>query len=419
MSGKIASFHKTVRGHLHVLKNTPCEDYSVSFSDKNERYHIIAIADGHGDCACMRSAYGSQTAVEVAVGCLKSFAESALSRDVQELLNDLSMPKTSRQIIKRLTDAIISRWYQEIHKDLKEKPLTEEELSSAEKYAADYRAGKRLEHVYGTTLLTALQLPNHLILIQQGDGRCEVFYTDGSVDQPIPWGDRCFENVTTSMCDEDVATSIRHCIIPLHDKSVAACYIGSDGVEDSYRDMEGTHTFYRNISQELIQRGIGNFEKYLDEWLPRFSADGSGDDISIAGLVSVDAVEELLPLFCSLSQQYKLVESKRFYDEKINSMTRKHSILKKRMDDAYIGWEELDALFQDMQRDSSYPLGVAVPSNFALWRQRLEVWERYQVAKREFCEYDCKYQELLKTKQDINSQINKLLHSKSVSDGLG
>ena len=71
----------------------------------------------------------------------------------------------------------------------------------------------------------ALMVSKYLILIQQGDGRCDVFYKDGSVDQPIPWDERCKGSTTTSMCDTDAFASIRSAVIDTEERGVVACYI--------------------------------------------------------------------------------------------------------------------------------------------------------------------------------------------------
>ena len=400
MSGKSVTFHKTVRGSLHILRNIPCEDCSASYSDESGRYHIAVVADGHGDPACMRSAYGAQAVVKVAADCLRTFAETSLAENSSETLDCLSTPRNIRQTLQQLTNTIISQWYQNIYLHLEETPLTEDELTCADRYAEEYRAGKRLAHVYGTTLIAALQLPDYLILVQQGDGRCVIFYADGEVGQPIPWDERCFENITTSMCDEDVAASIRHCVISLKEHPVIACYLGSDGVEDSYRDMEGTHNFYRKLSGELVHRNVSDFEQYLGEMLPVFSQEGSGDDVSVAGIVDTEVIASLIPCFESLSQQYDLLETKVLYDEKLCSMTRKHGILKKRWEAAKTDWELKTAELQQIQ-DHSIQLEYSTREALAA----------AQAAEQEFKEYDSKYQELLEKQQKLALQVDKLVNS--------
>lgn len=410
MTGNLTAFHKTVRGHLHILKDIPCEDYSSSFSDENRRYYIAAVADGHGDPACTRSAYGSNAAVEIAKDCLKSFAESYLRRDTEALLNDFSSSRSTHQIMKQLTDTIISRWYQQIYRHLAQEPLSQEELNRAGSYAADYSTGKRLAHIYGTTLIAALWLPTHLILIQQGDGHCEIFYKDGNVDQPVPQDDRCFENVTTSMCDADVSTRIRHYIISLEQQPVIACFIGSDGVEDSFIDAEGTHAFYQSLSNELVYRQPEEFEHYLDDMLPKFSKTGCGDDVSIAGIVDIEAIAPFVELFQTHSRRYELSEKKRYYDGKIHSMTRKHDILKKRVEDAQDAWEQKDKRLQILQKLDLCLCLVA--SNLPVQQQAVkDAWEHYQAVKNEYSEYDLKYQDLLKAQQDVELQIDSLLNA--------
>ena len=333
---EFSTFHTTVRGHLHIQKNIPCEDSSASFSESSGKYHIAVIADGHGDAACFRSKFGSQTAVDVALESLQTFAEAVIASLETDtpIIKQLAIAKYERQIVKQLTDSIISKWSQLVSEDLEANPPTEDEIKNSGRYAAEYLAGKKLDHIYGTTLMAGLLVANHLILIHQGDGRCDVIYKDGHIDQPIPWDDRCFENVTTSMCDDDVAQNIRHCIINLDEHEVAACFLGSDGVEDSFPDMEGTHMFYRDLSCEYVFRGLPDFTDYLSEILPEFSRSGSGDDVSVSGIVNKNALESLTDSFRATSQKYKLSQQLEQYEKKLSQMPRKHGILKRRMEEA-------------------------------------------------------------------------------------
>ena len=330
------TFHTTVRGHLHIQKNIPCEDSSASYSEPTGKYHIAVIADGHGDTACFRSKFGSQAAVDAALESLQTFAEAVIAslETDMPITKQLAIAKYKRQVIRQLTDSIVSKWSQLVSGDLEANPPTEDEIKGSGRYAAEYLTGNRLDHIYGTTLMAGLLVANHLVLIHQGDGRCDVIYKDGHIDQPIPWDDRCFENVTTSMCDEDAAESIRHCIINLDENEVVACYLGSDGVEDSFPDMEGTHMFYRDLSSEYVSREPTDFTDYLSEMLPEFSHSGSGDDVSISGIVNKAALEILADSFKTAAQKYQLSQQLEQYEKKLSQMPRKHGILKRRMEDA-------------------------------------------------------------------------------------
>lgn len=331
-------FNKTVQGHLHIMKNKPCEDSSISYVAEDGQFSIAIVADGHGSNSCFRSKSGSAIAAMVTLEALKKFAEYHLKKDDEgnyietpEFINALKSERTKKQLIKQLTDSIVSEWYQVITDDLGNHPITDEEIDSAESDYADlYRRGLKLNHIYGTTLIAALVLKNYTILLQQGDGRCDVFYADATVDQPIPWDDRCYDVYTTSMCDDDVDTSIRSTIINIIEKPIVACFMGSDGVEDSFRTMDGTHNFYMQLSTKIID-DPDRFDEYLGEYLPNFSEAGSGDDVSVAGIVNVEQVKELYNYYKNQNEAYQLSESKIQVKSKIDSMSRKHGILQSKL----------------------------------------------------------------------------------------
>lgn len=327
------TFHQSVQGHLHVLRDLPVQDASASGSDEAGRFQIAVVADGHGDPACVRSAAGSVTAVETAKACLLCFAREMLEGETAmgepPAMDALSIRKYRDAALKRLTDSIVSRWYAAVHQDAAEDPLPEEALEYG------------VAHAYGTTLIAALRLPDYLVLIQQGDGLCVVFYEDGSAETPIPPDTRCHENVTTSLCDNDAAEGIRACVLDLRNRPVAACFLGSDGVEDSFRDLEGTYTFYRKLTYALCEQGTEAFEQGLEEHLRQFSAQGSGDDISVSGIVNLETVGKLAPEFRRQVQYYELSERLMDCEQKQASMTRKHGILLKRMQDARKEFEAL------------------------------------------------------------------------------
>ncbi len=339
----IFTFHKSVIGQGHIDRDKPCEDSSASYTSEDGRYHIAIIADGHGQEKSFRSKIGSQAAADVALECLKGFAESYLSTPETEerFYQDIFDNPRYRQVAMRLlTDSILAGWSDRIQEDYAANPPTAQELGE---YAEYFQKESRRQEIYGTTLIAALRLPKCLLLLQQGDGRCDVFYADGSVDQPIPWDPRCEGNQTTSMCDDDSADSFRHCIIDLTKKQVVACYAGSDGVEDAYRDpetQEGTHTFYRDLSCMLIEMGTEAFDGYLEEMLPvfsaagRFSKTGSRDDVSVSGIVDLDALALLVPAYRTAVERYDLSEKLFWREDDLRSKTRSHGIRKKRMEEA-------------------------------------------------------------------------------------
>lgn len=360
---QVYTFHKTVQGHLHILNGFSCEDASASFSEENQHYHIAVVADGHGAKSCFRSERGSKIVTEVALNCLREFAETILcSKETEDkFYSDIFSSLRYRQtMLRHLTDRIVAGWYDRVMEDYN---LDRPTLKEIGEYAAEYQKGKDVTHIYGTTVIAALCLPGCLILMQQGDGRCDVFFSDGTVKQPIPWDVRCEDTTTTSMCDEDVAERFRTHIINLKENPVAACYLGCDGIEDAYRDtyedlgkshekMGGVHTFYKNLSYQISIKGINDFEAYLDEMLPEFSKNGlfsrsgSGDDVSVAGIVDMDAIGRFIGKFQREIKNYELEEKLFWKEDELRGKTRKLEILKKRMEDAKTEMEKEQAAQQ-------------------------------------------------------------------------
>lgn len=338
--GQIISFHKTAHGYSHIQRDQPCEDASGSYCDENGRFFIAAVSDGHGQARSFRSAVGSRVAVEVVMDCLKETAEGVLGtqEDEEVFYRELLESPRDRAIrIRQLTDTILSRWHTGIRADYAENPPTPEELGEFAQY---YEQDERIPEIYGATLIAALQLPRCLILLHQGDGRCDVFYEDGTVDQPIPWDERCQGAQCTSLCQSSAYDSIRHCVIDLAQTPVIACYMGSDGVEDAYRDQEGTHIFYKYLSCLLTEKTPEEMDAFLEEFLPDFSAhgfcsnSGSLDDVSVAGIADPEAILPWKEAYAAHILRFDLEEKLIYQDRAHKSMIRKHTYLQEQLREA-------------------------------------------------------------------------------------
>lgn len=358
----IVTFHETTIGHLHVMRNIPCEDYSESFSEENGKYHIAIVADGHGATECYRSSVGARLVCEVALECLKEFAEANTREDTIEehFYNDIfTNMRYQTMVIRQLTDIIIARWSDRVFEYHNSNPFTEEEKELLEsKYDEKQinEISQNILHIYGTTMMAVLQLPKCAVLLHQGDGRLNVVFDDGSIEQPVPWDVRCEDTTTTSMCDEDVATSIRSKILNLDERKVVGYLLGSDGVEDGYRDtyddLGGTHcllggvkAFYKDLLCKMVTLTVDEFKEYLREFLPIFSADGkfsrsgSGDDVSVAGIVDIEGIKILTEKFAMDTKMYSLEEELFWREEELRGKTRKHGILGKRVTESESAYE--------------------------------------------------------------------------------
>lgn len=126
--------------------------------------------------------------------------------------------------------------------------------------------------------------------LQIGDGKCVAVTKESQFGKPIPRNDKCFLNATTSICDKEALTNFRH---RYSQKLPAAIFVGSDGVDDSFSNDEQLYALYRTILYSFGTTDFDEAKKDLEDYLPRLSAKGSGDDVSIAAIFDMDAIAEL------------------------------------------------------------------------------------------------------------------------------
>lgn len=286
------AFSASVQGAAHVKKNIVMQDASGKF--ENEKIKLIVVSDGHGDSSCFRSDRGSRLIVEVGLEELKVFADEMDGKE-----DELEEKKNREIRVRQLIQRIITRWNIEVEKDLENDPVTEEEyqLCSNEAIRESYKKGMNQNGMYGATFLAVLATKNYILALHQGDGRCLMMDQNGQVTYPVPWDDRCYGRNTTSICNRDAAESTRYYYLKIDEKNCpAAVFLASDGIEDSYRTLELSQCFYRDVCEKLVLDGVESTTKWLLEGeLSQVSLDGSGDDMSVAGVADIELVKLLLP----------------------------------------------------------------------------------------------------------------------------
>ena len=338
------AFHSTTRGYSHILKDTCCEDASFSIDEGD--IHVAVVSDGHGDPACFRSQIGSWLAVEIAGEKLLSFAKNIREQGWEEqLFDEVQRERLLRQLIR----SIIGNWNLKITEQLDANPVTEEELAASRSYEALYRQGEELPHIFGCTMIATMITDRYLLALQQGDGRCVVVHSDCTADQPVPWDDRCVGNVCTSLCHGDAIESCRYYVVDIRKDPVIACFAASDGIEDSLDSQEDVNAFVCNTASILLQEGHEKLIEQLQDYLPRMSQTGSADDMSLAGIVNMDADENVthwLELVYVLSSHRAVLRSA---NGKVSSMQRKSDYLKEELDQAQARYDQVaDALEENL-----------------------------------------------------------------------
>lgn len=243
---------------------------------------IIAVSDGHGEAACVRSHHGARFAVEIAVATLREFACDDQFRGCRGLA-DL------KQYAPRLLSGRISeQWTTRVLEHSKELPFTADELlgiSGAGEVLPEGLDNKKIRKAYGCTLLAALVTPNFLVGLQVGDGALVVAYSDGRSHLLIPPHEAHFGNDTTSLCTLPVPMQVE--VRPLEGDAPVLVMACTDGYEKAFE----ASFFPAKLLPEYVayfraRHGWREVYKELPAILEEATAKGSGDDATVAFLVS-------------------------------------------------------------------------------------------------------------------------------------
>ena len=306
------AFHMSERGESHLHDGRVCQDSSASFSD--ECGTVAVVSDGHGGCDYVRSQIGSAMACEAAVKNIRRLFENI---SPEAFLAEPDM------MLTQLEAAIINDWNESVRSHYEANPFTEEELDCvSEKAGAAYFSGHRIERAYGATLIAAAVTRDYWFGIQIGDGKCVAFDEAGICTQPIPWDEKCFLNKTTSICGSDALRDFRHFY---SEKIPTAVFMGSDGIDDSFKNEEDMYDFYKTI---LYAFSISDYTQAVDElkaYLPRLSKEGSADDVSIAAWMDMDVLKSVVDKIKAESEEAEESEENKKTEEEIETIENEKS----------------------------------------------------------------------------------------------
>ncbi|MBW6533915.1 MAG: protein phosphatase 2C domain-containing protein [Mariniphaga sp.] len=334
----IITFHSTALGESHRVKNKVCQDAADSFEDSEKGLFICAVSDGHGSDSYFRSDRGSELLVKIAVKAIREFIENidqklltvpftAIPARNTELKNGTNRQETKQDVaFRRLFSSIISLWNDEIYKDWMEDTPTLEEMQVVkvpETALNSFVEGKNIEIAYGCTLIALARTSEYWFGFQLGDGKCIAFDSKAEWNEPIPWDEKCSGNTTTSICESDALDSFRYCYG--NTDFPPAVFIGSDGLDGAYGDIDefalpGLAMFYSGIIKSFEKNGVEKTQKEIDDSLPILSATGiARDDMSLAGIVDLDEIPLLIPIF----RKKELERAKQELESAINIFSKK------------------------------------------------------------------------------------------------
>lgn len=251
----------TIRGAVHLLQGKPCQDALLVQNNEAYHYSLACLADGHGSENCPYSDEGAQAAVETAETLFASIFSQNTPVEAFATLDankEIWLPKQMEAQWKaRIRD---------IHAQ-KERPSEE---------PFPY-------HLYGTTLLALVAMQDFIFAMQIGDGDILTVDRDASVRWLIP-PDYTSDNETYSLCMDSCWSYIKTHILPLNDErdSPLMFLLSTDGYANSFFEPLGFIKAGADIYKLWRDNGIDYIKEHLEDWLSHSSADGSGDDITMA-----------------------------------------------------------------------------------------------------------------------------------------
>lgn len=270
-AGAWLDFHLTVRGASHIRKGAACQDYSRSVRFGN--CAAAAVADGHGDPRYFRSRLGARFAVDAALKAIREF----IRRE-----NGIPARNCAEEKMTQLKKNIIWNWNEKVGGHLAEHPFLEEELMPlSEKRRARLLQGKDTESAYGTTLIAAAVTPRFWFGVQIGDGDCAAHTAEGGFVS-VPRKSGLVANITTSLCEPDAIDSFFHC----YEESLPEyILLSTDGVRNSFDSGENYYKFLEKVASVYSSESPDRTQAFLKSFLREMTGRGSGDDLSLAGLV--------------------------------------------------------------------------------------------------------------------------------------
>ena len=307
---KLNAFNVTVQGASHIKKNKECQDASKSFCC--EDYAIAVVCDGHGGEDYIRSATGSEKACQIAL------------KNIQEFIAQIdreTLRRQSESAIRTLEASIITEWNKQIEEHWKANPITDEELSVlSDKAKRRYMERNVFQSAYGTTLIAAVIAKDFWFCFQVGDGKC-VWISRESQFAFLQLDEKCFLNATTSLCDSD---ALEHFHNYFSEDLPAAVFVGTDGVDDSFKNEDQLNNFYKAICYSFANSDTDKAQDELKDYLPRLSQKGSADDISVAAVLNMDILPdiELVKEYNRADEEAKKIQAEQEEEKRNNDLKK-------------------------------------------------------------------------------------------------
>ena len=273
-------YSTSIRGASHDDSGKPCQDASISIV--HDDYAVAVVSDGHGGSRYYRSEIGSKLAVQASIDVITSCMGEGRSDFITGLESDPS------KVLKRVTDAVLTRWTDLVMQYDTENPPSEEELS-----LEDSDGEREVLRAYGATLICGVLSDDVVFGFQIGDGELVAVNDESEESMLMPEDPDCFLNRTSSICSSEASSKFRHFIVceSINDiesddlravradpRKVSSISVCTDGLSTSFNSDD---SFTRYCSAIPAVLASGDVKRLEDNLLLR-SRSNTRDDVSLS-----------------------------------------------------------------------------------------------------------------------------------------
>lgn len=297
---------------------------SVELKPHKTPFSLVCVSDGHGSSPHFWSDKGAEFAIQAAVELLaasidkvldamdaseykkanKNLAKSYVKRwnrkcfeylcsvdldDLKEKVKELEARETD--IAKRYLDELhdLKKLAKDFNEIASKNPMLTEENQKEIGNLVNEFSKLSLKEIFGCTSVVYFQEKDSSkwYAFKIGDSDLFVDFGDG-FSKPIKDDPKCFLNETTSLCNSKASDSFCFPEEQFLDKVPVSVFASTDGVSNSFSSEEYLSRFYSQIQFSFDEDGEFIGERDIKNYIPELSERGSGDDVSIAGIVIYD-----------------------------------------------------------------------------------------------------------------------------------
>ncbi len=291
----IFGFGLSRQGYSHSVNHPaqPCQDNVMIHqgSFRAEPVLALAVADGHGSARYDRSDVGSYLALAAVLECFQEFVVMTASRAVEEL--PVLFRNEFARMVKRNFDRRVA-----VHAGVQAYSLESTPFLVMDfiRQAQSPDAARKKKHPpidgetierYGTTLQFVGMARGRVFAASIGDGAILFWHANGSFggfEEVFPESGPSIGSDTHSLCSGNAVFNFRTQCVDAD--SLAGVFLCTDGVVNSYAQDADLHAMLRSIMENVRRFGAIRAAEVLPPFLDEVSRKGSGDDVTLAGLLT-------------------------------------------------------------------------------------------------------------------------------------